>query len=73
MRQFRTSRYNEAAGILRDLIQSPRFVEFLTLPAYEKLNAANELPLDKNRDLSTGWPIACGMPGVCLKISRRRE
>ena len=38
--QFRTSRYNEAAGILRDLIQSPRFVEFLTLPAYEKLNAA---------------------------------
>src|SRR6266404_2885525 len=38
--QFRSSRYNEAAEILRDLIQSPRFVEFLTLPAYEKLNAA---------------------------------
>jgi malate synthase len=37
--QFRTSRYTEAAGILRDLIQSTQFVDFLTLPAYEKLNA----------------------------------
>ena len=36
---FRSSRYNDAAGILRDLIQSPKFVEFLTLPAYDKLNA----------------------------------
>jgi malate synthase len=37
--QFRTSRYNDAAGILRELIQSKQFVDFLTLPAYEKLNA----------------------------------
>jgi malate synthase len=37
--QFRAGRYNDAAGILRDLIQSPRFVDFLTLPAYDKLNA----------------------------------
>jgi malate synthase len=37
--QFRTGRYSEAAGILRDLIQSKRFVEFLTLPAYEQLDA----------------------------------
>jgi malate synthase len=38
--QFRTSRYNDAAAILRDLIQSPRFVEFLTLPAYDRLDGA---------------------------------
>ena len=37
--QFRNSRYNDAAGLLRDLIQSKQFVEFLTLPAYDKLNA----------------------------------
>jgi malate synthase len=37
--QFRAGRYNDAAGILRDLIQSKQFVDFLTLPAYEKLNA----------------------------------
>jgi malate synthase len=37
--QFRAGRYNDAANILRDLIQSPKFVEFLTLPAYERLNA----------------------------------
>jgi malate synthase len=38
--QFRASRYNDAAAILRDLIQSPRFVDFLTLPAYDRLGAA---------------------------------
>jgi malate synthase len=37
--QFRAGRYTEAAGILRDLIKSPRFVDFLTLPAYERLDA----------------------------------
>jgi malate synthase len=37
--QFRASRYNDAAAILRDLIQSPRFVDFLTLPAYDRLDA----------------------------------
>jgi len=36
--QFRAGRYNDAAGILRDLIKSPRFVDFLTLPAYERLD-----------------------------------
>jgi malate synthase len=37
--QFRAGRYGDAAGILRDLIRSPKFVDFLTLPAYDKLNA----------------------------------
>jgi malate synthase len=37
--QFRTSRYNDAAAILRELIQAKQFVDFLTLPAYDKLNA----------------------------------
>jgi malate synthase len=36
--QFRASRYNDAAAILRDLIQSPKFVDFLTLPAYDRLD-----------------------------------
>jgi malate synthase len=36
--QFRAGRYEEAAKLLRDLIQSGRFVEFLTLPAYDRLN-----------------------------------
>ena len=35
--QFRAGRYEQAASILRDLIKSPKFIEFLTLPAYEKL------------------------------------
>jgi malate synthase len=37
--QFRAGRYSDAAGILRDLIRSPKFIDFLTLPAYEKLDA----------------------------------
>jgi malate synthase len=41
--QFRAGRYTEAAGILRDLIQSPRFVEFLTLPAYDRLDETKQL------------------------------
>ena len=41
--QFRTSRYNDAAGILRDLVQSKQFVDFLTLPAYDKLNATEKV------------------------------
>lgn len=40
--QFRAGRYSEAAGILRDLIQSPRFIEFLTLPAYDRLEATQQ-------------------------------
>jgi malate synthase len=35
--QFRAARYTEATGILRDLIQSATFVDFLTLPAYDAL------------------------------------
>jgi len=37
--QFRAGRYSDAASILRDLIQAPKFVDFLTLPAYDRLNA----------------------------------
>jgi malate synthase len=37
--RFRAGRYGEASEILRDLIQSGRFVEFLTLPAYDRLDA----------------------------------
>jgi malate synthase len=36
--EFKNSRYDEAARLLSEMIQSPRFVEFLTLPAYERLN-----------------------------------
>lgn len=36
--QFQARRYREAANLLRDMIQSPRFIEFLTLPAYERLD-----------------------------------
>jgi malate synthase len=39
-KQFESGRYNQAASILRELIQSPNFVEFLTLPAYDRLQAA---------------------------------
>ncbi len=35
--QFRSGKYREAAQLLRDLIGPPQFVEFLTLPAYEKV------------------------------------
>ena len=33
---------NDAAAILRELIQSKQFVDFLTLPAYDKLNATEK-------------------------------
>jgi malate synthase len=35
--QFRSGKYGQAAQLLRDLIGPPQFVEFLTLPAYEKV------------------------------------
>jgi malate synthase len=35
--QFRAGRYTEAAKLVRDLIQSGKFIEFLTLPAYDQL------------------------------------
>jgi malate synthase len=37
---YQSGRYTQAAAILRELIQSPRFVDFLTLPAYDRLQAA---------------------------------
>ena len=36
--QFREGRYREAGEVLLDMIRSPEFVEFLTLPAYERLS-----------------------------------
>jgi malate synthase len=33
----RSNRYDDAAKLFRDMIQSERFVEFLTRPAYEEL------------------------------------
>jgi malate synthase len=36
---YKAGRYEDAANILRNLIQAPKFVEFLTLPAYDRLNA----------------------------------
>jgi malate synthase len=35
--RFRAGRYTEAAKLVRDLIQSGKFIEFLTLPAYDQL------------------------------------
>ena len=37
--QFEAGQYREAADLLHDLIQSQRFVEFLTIPAYDRLKA----------------------------------
>jgi malate synthase len=36
---FAKGRYQDAAALFRELIDAPQFVEFLTLPAYEKLVA----------------------------------
>jgi malate synthase len=36
--QFKKGRYDDAARLLRDLIQSPRLPEFLTLSAYDRLD-----------------------------------
>jgi malate synthase len=43
--KFRAGRYGEAAEMVRDLMQSGRFVEFLTLPAYERLDAVARVPV----------------------------
>jgi malate synthase len=40
--QFNAGRYQEAATILRELIRSQKFIEFLTLPAYEKLDESKQ-------------------------------
>jgi malate synthase len=40
--QFRAGKYNEAAAMVRELVQNPKFVEFLTLPAYERLDESKQ-------------------------------
>jgi malate synthase len=44
--QFRAGRYEEAASLLRDLLRSEKFVEFLTLPAYDRLREADQVSAD---------------------------
>lgn len=41
--QFRAGRYEDAASLLRELIRSQKFVEFLTLPAYDRLAEADQV------------------------------
>ena len=36
---YAKGRYANAAGLFRDLVDAPKFVEFLTLPAYAKVMA----------------------------------
>jgi malate synthase len=38
--QFEAGQYREAAGLLIDLIEPDKFVEFLTLPAYDRLKVS---------------------------------
>ncbi|MGH9376310.1 MAG: malate synthase A [Terriglobia bacterium] len=40
--QFEAGKYRDAAQLLRELIQAPRFVEFLTLPAYDRLQSLEQ-------------------------------
>jgi malate synthase len=35
--RYAAGRYVEAAGLMHDLIEADRFVEFLTLPAYDRV------------------------------------
>ena len=44
--QFRAGRYEEAASLLRDLLRSEKFIEFLTLPAYDRLAEADQVSAD---------------------------
>jgi malate synthase len=37
--RYRAGRYEDAAALLRELLQSDKFIDFLTLPAYERLEA----------------------------------
>ena len=36
--QFQSGQYRQAAQLLRELILAPQFVEFLTLPAYDRVS-----------------------------------
>jgi malate synthase len=38
--RYRASRYDDAASLMKQLIEAPRFVEFLTLPAYDMVAGA---------------------------------
>ena len=42
--RFARGRFDQAIGLYRDMIHSPRFVEFLTLPAYECIVTADAEP-----------------------------
>jgi malate synthase len=44
--QFEAGRYYQAAKMLSDLIRPQHFVEFLTLPAYRRLQAIDVVPAD---------------------------
>jgi malate synthase len=37
--RYAASRFADAARMLRDLVHNPSFIEFLTLPAYDRLIA----------------------------------
>ncbi len=37
--RFTAGRYADAAQLMKELIEAPRFVEFLTLPAYDRIAA----------------------------------
>ena len=37
--RFSAGRYEEAASILRELVEAPQFIDFLTLPAYDRVVA----------------------------------
>ncbi|MEJ0068047.1 MAG: hypothetical protein WDO24_04195 [Pseudomonadota bacterium] len=37
--RYRAGRYADAAKLMQELIEAPRFVEFLTLPAYDMIAA----------------------------------
>jgi malate synthase len=49
----RYASYENAAGLMRDLIRAPKFVEFLTVPAYQRVLKEEKLAADK---LSTRMP-----------------
>ena len=35
--RFGSGRFDEAAALFHDMVVAPRFVEFLTLPAYDRI------------------------------------
>jgi malate synthase len=42
----RLAAYQKAASLMRELIRAPRFVEFLTVPAYEQVLKEETFPAD---------------------------